>query len=81
MYEKGVKKENHWSLNVRSVIVFGKISFVEDLEECEKIGRNIWWKFNQDEKELEEEIKHSLARVLCLKISIEHMTGKLVNES
>lgn len=81
VYEKGIQKENHWSLNVRSVIVFGRISFVEDLEECKKIGRNIWWKFNQDEKELEEEIKHSLTRVLCLKISIEHMTGKLVNES
>ena len=81
VYEKGIQKENHWSLNVRSVIVFGRMSFVEDLEECKKIGRNIWWKFNQDEKELEEEIKHSLTRVLCLKISIEHMTGKLVNES
>ncbi len=81
VYEKGIQKENHWSLNVRSVIVFGRISFVEDLEECKKIGRNIWWKFNQDEKELEEEIKHSLTRVLCLKISIEHMTGKMVNES
>ncbi len=81
VYEKGIQKENHWSLNVRSVIVFGRMSFVEDLEECKKIGRNIWWKFNQDEKELEEEIKHSLTRVLCLKISIEHMTGKMVNES
>ncbi len=81
VYEKGIQKENHWSLNVRSVIVFGRMSFVEDLEECKKIGRNIWWKFNQDEKELEEEIKHSLTRVLCLKISIEHMTGKKVNES
>lgn len=81
VYEKGVKKEGHWSYNVRSVIIFGKIHFVEDRDECMKIGRNIWWKFNQNEEEFEEELKNSLSRVLCLKIEIEHMTGKLVNES
>ena len=81
VYEKGVKKENHWSLNVRSVIVFGKIHFVEDIDKCIEIAKNIWWKFGTDEKELEEEIKHSSSRVLCLKLEIEHMTGKLVNES
>lgn len=81
VYEKGIKKENHWSLNVRSVIIFGRMHFVENIDECIKIGKNIWWKFNQDEKELEEEIKHSSTRVLCLKLEIEHMTGKLVNES
>lgn len=81
VYEKGTQKEGHWSLNVRSVIVFGKASFVTDLEECKVIGSKIWWKFNQDEKELEEEIKHSLSRVLCTRVDIEHMTGKLVNES
>ena len=81
VYEKGVKKENHWSLNVRSVIVFGKMHFVEDIDKCIEIAKNIWWKFGTDEKELEEEIKHSSPRVLCLKLEIEHMTGKLVNES
>ena len=81
VYEKGIKKENHWSLNVRSVMIFGRMHFVENIDECIKIGKNIWWKFNQDEKELEEEIKHSSIRVLCLKLEIEHMTGKIVNES
>ena len=81
VYEKGVKKENHWSLNVRSVIVFGKMHFVENIDECIEIAKNIWWKFGTDEKELEEEISRSSSRVLCLKLEIEHMTGKLVNES
>lgn len=81
VYEKGVKKENHWSLNVRSVIVFGKMHFVENIDECIEIAKNIWWKFGTDEKELEEEISRSSPRVLCLKLEIEHMTGKLVNES
>lgn len=81
VYEKGTKKEGHWSLNVRSVVVFGKASFVEDIDECIKIASNIWWKFGTDKNELEEEIKHSSSRVMCIKIEIEHMTGKLVNES
>ena len=79
--EKGKQREGHWSLDVRSVIAFGKASFVTDLEECKRIGSAIWWKFGTDEKELEEELKHSLSRVLCIRVDIEYMTGKLVNES
>ena len=81
VYEKGIKKENHWSVNVRSVIVFGKMHIIDDLEKCKEIARNIWWKFGTDEKELEEEVNHSANRVMCLKLEIEHITGKLVNES
>lgn len=81
VYEKGVKRENHWSYDVRSVICFGKIHFVEDFDESIEICRKIWWKFGTDEKEFEEEIKRAGSRVLCLRFEIEHMTGKKVNES
>lgn len=81
VYEKGKQRVGHWSLDVRSVIIFGKATFVTDLEECKKIASDIWWKFGTDKNELEEELNHSLSRVLCIKVAIEHMTGKLVNES
>ena len=81
IFEKGIKRENHWSYDVRSVIVFGKAYFIEDLEECKKICSDLWWKFGTDEKELEDEINRALSRVLCIKIEIDHMTGKKVNES
>lgn len=81
VYENGTKKEDHWSLNVRSVICFGKMSIIEDLDKCIEISKNIWWKFGSDEKELEEEINNSSCRVMCLKFEIEHMTGKMVNEA
>lgn len=81
VYENGTKKEDHWSLNVRSVICFGKMSIIEDLDKCIEISKNIWWKFGSDEKELEEEINNSSSRVMCLKFEIEHMTGKMVNEA
>lgn len=81
VFEKGKQKVGHWSLDVRSVIIFGKATFVTDLEECKKIASDIWLKFSSDKNELEEELNHSLSRVLCIKVDIEHMTGKLVNES
>ena len=81
VFEKGIKRENHWSYDVRSVIVFGKARFIEDIDECIKISSALWWKFGTDKNELEEEIKRSASRVLCIKVEIEHMTGKKVNES
>ena len=81
VYEKGVKRENHWSYDVRSVIVFGKMEMITDLNECKKIASDIWWKFGEDENELKDELERSLSRVMCLKLNIEHITGKKVNES
>ena len=81
VFEKGVKRQDHWSYDVRSVIIFGKAQFIEDKDESIKISSNIWWRFNNDKKELEEEINHSASRVMCIKVDIEHMTGKKINES
>ena len=81
VYEKGVKRENHWSYDVRSVIVFGKMELITDLNECKKIASDIWWKFGEDENELKDELERSLSRVMCLKLNIEHITGKKVHES
>lgn len=81
VYEKGVKRDNHWSYDVRSVIVFGKMEMITDLNECKKIASDIWWKFGEDENELKDELERSLSRVMCLKLNIEHITGKKVNES
>ena len=38
-------------------------------------------KFTDDQEYLEKELKNALPRVQCLELEIEHMTGKLVNES
>ncbi|MBQ9531336.1 MAG: pyridoxamine 5'-phosphate oxidase family protein [Eubacterium sp.] len=81
VFDKGYRKENEWSLNVKSVVVFGKISLVEDEEKAKEICTALCKKFTDDEEYLKWEIEHSLPRVQCLEIEIEHMTGKLVNES
>ena len=69
VYDSGYRKEGEWALNINSVIVFGKI--------CTKLVQ----KFTDDQEYLEKELTNALPRVQCLELEIEHMTGKLVNES
>ena len=79
--DEGYRKEGEWALNIKSVIVFGRISIVEDETKKLEILTNLTKKFTDDEEYLEKELTRSFSRVNCLALTIEHMTGKLVNES
>lgn len=79
--DKGFRKENDWALNIRSVVVFGRMKIVTDEEKRIEIGTNLCRKFTDDEAYIEHEIKNALPRALFLELTPEHMTGKLVNES
>ena len=81
VYDSGYRKDGEWALNINSVIIFGKIRLVTDLEITRKICINLVQKFTDDEKYLENALKNALPRVQCLEFEIKHMTGKLVNES
>ncbi|MBR0415532.1 MAG: pyridoxamine 5'-phosphate oxidase family protein [Clostridia bacterium] len=81
VFDKGYRKESEWALNVKSVVVFGKIALVKDEEQAREICTALCRKFTDDEKYLEHELQHALPRVQCLALTPEHMTGKLVNES
>ena len=81
VWDAGYRREGEWALNVNSVVVFGRITPVTDEEKAREIGRNLCLKFTDDEAYIEHELRNSLPRVLCLELTIEHMTGKLVNES
>ena len=80
-YDTGYRKEGEWALNIKSVIIFGRIRLVDDEEKARKICTALVKKFTDDEEYLEKELKNALARVQCLELIPEHMTGKLVNES
>ena len=43
--------------------------------------RKLGLKYNPDPKDVEREIRESLHHVCVLALDIEHMTGKIVNES
>ena len=81
VYDEGYTKDGEWALNINSVIVFGRLHPVEDPELAEKVCRHLCRKFTDDREYEEKEIKHAFPRVLCLELTPEHMTGKLVNES
>lgn len=81
VYDKGYRKDGEWALNIRSVVVFGSIRPVEHMEKVEEICRNLCLKFTDDQEYIEKELTNYTSRVLCLDLTPEHMTGKLVNES
>lgn len=81
VYDQGYRKDDEWALNIKSVIVFGRIRPVTDTEMTAKACRNLCLKFTDDEDYIEHELTHSGPRVLCLELTPEHMTGKLVKES
>lgn len=81
VYDEGYRKDGEWALNINSVIVFGRIRIVEDPEKVKEICVGLCEKFTDDKEYMEHELLHSGPAVLCLELTPEHMTGKLVNES
>ena len=79
--DKGFRREGEWALNIRSVVVFGRIKVVEDEAKWIEIGTNLCRKFTDDESYIEHEVKNALPRALCLELIPDHITGKLVNEA
>ena len=81
VHDEGYREEGQWPLHIKSVVVFGKIQPVTDDAKVLEICTHLCQKFTDDKAYLEHELKHSLPKVLCLALTPEHMTGKLVKES
>lgn len=79
--DEGVRREGEWALHFRSVVVFGRVSLVEDAELTRRICRSIAERFTDDERYIENELTGALPRVQCLALTPEHITGKRVTES
>ena len=79
--DEGYRKDGEWALNINSVVVFGRMRVVEDEDKKQEICTNLVRKFTDDEEYLRRELTNAFPRVNCLELIIEHMTGKLVNES
>ena len=81
VHDEGYREDGQWPLHIKSVVVFGRIQPVTDAEKELEICTHLCQKFTDDKVYLEHELKHSLPKVLCLALTPEHMTGKLVKES
>ncbi|MPN60057.1 hypothetical protein SDC9_207780 [bioreactor metagenome] len=79
--DEGYRKDGEWALNIKSVIIFGQMKKIETAQETVEIVRQIGLKYFPTAESVEEEIRKAGAYVQILELSIDHITGKLVNES
>ena len=78
--DKGVKAEDDWWYTFKSVIVFGRMKTIKDKEtKIEKLTQ-LGNKFFPTEEETKEEIDRLLDVTELYEITIEHMSGKTVEE-
>lgn len=81
VYDAGYRNEGEWALNVKSVIVFGRMKVVDDMARIVDISRALSHKFTQDEEYISREIEKYARGTLLLELTPEHMCGKMVTES
>lgn len=81
VYDEGYRNPGEWALNIKSVIVFGKMEIVSDLDRIVDITRKLSHKFTQDDIYIEDEIAKHAHRTVLLALTPEHICGKLVEES
>ena len=81
VYDQGFRKEGDWALHIKSVIVFGKIEFLEDPEKALKMTRQLSLKYTGDTAYIEKEIAAYGHEVLVFRLIPEHICGKITKES
>ena len=81
VYDKGVHETDSWVLTVKSVIVFGRIEIIDDMDKIVDITAKLSRKFTLDEEYIRKEIDAYAHETLLLRLVPEHVCGKLVKES
>ena len=79
--DDGVKDEGGWAYTFRSVIVFGRVEFVDDQARALEICRRLARRFNPNESDIEDEVRRAGAHVQVFALVPEHITGKRVHEA
>lgn len=78
--DRGVKAEDSWWYTFKSVVVFGKIRILTDRDEKIEKLTCLGDKFFPTHEETMDEISRLLDRTEVFEITIDHMTGKMVEE-
>ena len=81
VYDKGYKNDGEWALQIKSVIVFGKITRIDDMDKIVDITAKLSRKFTEDEAYIQNEIKHFAPQTVLLQLTPEHICGKFVTEA
>ena len=81
VYDKGYRNPGQWPLNIKSVIVFGRMEIVNEQDKIVEITIKLCRKFTQDEEYIKSEVEKYAHKTLLLELTPEHICGKLVEES
>ena len=80
VYGDGFIENDNWYLCFKSVIVFGRIEFIEDKKTIEDMCRKLSYHFTDNAEYIESEIAKDLNGTLMFSLSIEDIQGKYVTE-
>ncbi len=81
IYDEGFRMQGDWALNIKSVIVFGRIHIIEDHRKALELTRKLSLKYTLDEAYIQKEIDSYGNEVLVFALEPEHITGKITKES
>ena len=81
VYDQGYREDGEWAWKVKSVIIFGRMAVIDDMEKIVDIVTKLSYKFTQDVEYIQREIEVSGPGTLLLELTPEHMCGKLVTEA
>lgn len=73
-------KEETWAPYVQSALVFGRCKLIEDEDRAMKVLKDFAMKYYPSESMVEEEMKKAAKAVQMFEITIEHISGKEVQE-
>lgn len=74
------KNDNEWWITVKSVIVYGKIEIIDDIEKVVEISDKLSRKFTSDDDYIQKEIDNYAQNTRLLELSIDNICGKIVKE-
>ena len=79
--DEGTLDPEGWFYHFRSVIVFGRIEFIEDEEKVIEKVKELSYKFTKDDAFIDGEIAKDLPGTLMFALVPEHIRGKRIKEN
>lgn len=80
IYNQGFQEEGDWVYNVTSLVIFGKATLISDEDIKREKALKLALKYYPTPESAEAELS-AVDRMNLLAVKIDHMTGKIVNES
>ena len=80
VYGNSQYKEGEWAPYTQSTVVFGRCHLIDDAARTEAEVRRLAEKYYPDKSEIDGEMERSIRGVQLYEITIEHLTGKQVQE-